>query len=880
MLSEYKTTYTLLALALAGLMAASCASSAPVAAPKVSATAPPPSSTPSPLAERAKIDAAGAAADCAPYRKAPASQPWLGAWCGLRTRDWKLAARAARSARWQFAAAGELRRQIAMMLVEAIADAQLGEVGGDDGAADLAGRAHQLWLDSQMPMHGGLRDRYAGDLPFLYALAIEHRVLREPRTRAGITLKRRALLDIARWEYDSFERRAAIGPVLRAQARLALDEGDLGRALARLQDAMGRDRRAERVGALRRDLALFARLARTMGAAQTRLAAELAALPTRRKLGSLPKIDALSAPLLDAMMDTPTGRLRLAALIAEIRRSADSAIRPPTVLVRSLKAHKNLSSWTGPSWKLAYQGGQLLVERGLRADGQRYLRAAVGAIERMRASLPTPGLRQRFFADKRPVYMALVDTYVGLDTAHRAQSDYRHGLRLANALKARGLLDLLDGSIAPELATSTAMRPSRRVPRTVQRTADEALKRLSRWTKAARHIDPTPTQFGELPGAVTGKLGPKTAVLDYLIAAHRSYVWVLTDAGIEMRRLAGRETIAPLVDQFIATLGHTDTRAERRRHRKLAERLFVELVGPIEDLVKDDRRLIVAPDDKLYALPFETLARPEHQKRPHYLVFDRVVSYTPSSAVLARLMRRGPAPASSRALVVGAPDLKRPALDLLALSRDLPETGMFSLDEMFPALPGARAELRAVARRLRADHLDVDTLTGKKAAESRLRRADLTRYGVIHVATHGVSDATSLHVNATDRVDFDQPALLLSRAPDQPDDGIVTLGELLNRKTAARLVVLSGCTTGRGWHTLGQGAFGLAGAILYTGSHNVVASTWSVADADTSRLMKAFYRALSRGMTPAQALRLGQIAMAKKGMRPASWAAFHIVGGG
>jgi CHAT domain-containing protein len=850
--------------------------------------------------DRSAIAAAGLDADCARYQSTSDRIPsgrraWLGAWCGLRSEDWQLARIAATSARSHFAAAGELRRQIEMTLIEAIAtdhlrDPLVATKSDSESARDRAAGAHQMWRSSQMPLHGGLRDRFAGDLSYLYARALEQRLLDNPTSPKGHRLTRRVLLDIAQAEYRSLERHEELPYVARASVRRRLQAGELGDALDALAHAFRLDRAVERDPGLRRDLALFSRISALLGMPDVERhvtgVLDSSAGPTTSI--ALEDLDEAS---LRQLLDSPAGRARLADALARLRSSAALAIRPPPALLRTLRAHaseldfgaRSADGWSPDSWSLAYQSGQLLAEHGHRGEAGRYLRVAVESIEKMRASLPTPALRQRFFADKRKVYMALVDIHVGRDTARRAQSDYRQGLQLANALKARGLLDLLDGRIDASLATRVerATWPARP---SVQRTADEVIARLESWTEAARLSEPTPTRLDNLPEAVTDKLDEKTAVLEYLISARRSYVWVLTDGGIEMRRIAGRETLTPLIEAFNTSLAATSNPRTNKHHRKLAERLYVELIGPVEDIVKDVDRLVIAPDDMLYELPFETLARPVRnastsKNSTHYLVHDRMVSYAPSTAILARLLHRQPAPSLDKALVIGSPDLERPAVDLLSLAEDLPDSGMFSLVDMFPALPGADAELAGVAKHLEAQKLDVDALTGKQAAESWFRHADLTEYGIIHLATHGVSDARALDINSTSRLTFSQPALLLSRVDEQPDDGILTLGELLNRRTAAALVVLSGCTTGRGWHTLGDGAFGLAGALLYTGSHNVIASTWSVTDVETTQLMDLVYAEMAAGRSPAAALRLGQVELIKRGAAPASWAAFRLVGG-
>lgn len=796
-----------------------------------------------------------------------------------------------------------LRRQIEMGLIEALAARRL----RDPDAGSYAARAYDLWKTARMPLHGAARDSFAGDLPYLIARATHVNLLTEPTAPGGQTLRPRALLAIAWSEYRSFGRRAALAYVARQEVRSHIQAGRLGRALERIETALELDRAAERTAGLRQDLELFGRLCELLGMRDTRRAlasmgggasAAASIVANERAVAGengraagedlLEWLDTLDRAGLDGLLETSEGRRELAEAIAHMRRSATRAARPPPALVAALRAHTLLDDWRGDSWRLGYQGGSLLAEHGHRHDARRYLQAAVDAIESMRATLATPLLRQRFFADKRPVYMALVDIYVGLDTQNRTQGDYRRALQLANALKARGLIDLLDGRVdVPVSATlaSAAEPVDFSSARSAQQAADRVLVQLDRWGPTARSAERVSVEPIRLHQSISDKLDDDTAVVEYLITPRRSYVWVITDDGIRMRRLAGQEEIAPLVEEFLRVLvepaDQPDAKASKTRHTELAERLYVELIGPVEDILDEVDRLIIAPDERLYDLPFEALERPRQGGlRPRYLVAERTVSYVPSASVLARLFRREAPADSKRALVLGAPDLDRPALELVAVTGELGRGSLHSLAEVFPDLPGTRAELTAVKEHLEGAQTQVKLLSGADASESNLRAETLSDYGLIHLATHGVSDARPLRVADALTSDFNEPALLLSRGESEPDDGIVTLSEVLLRQTAARLVVLSGCTTGRGWNTLGDGAFGLAGAILSSGSHNVVASTWSVSDAATTELMEAVYEALAAGELPAAALRKGQIAMIEQGAPPAKWAGFRLVGPG
>jgi CHAT domain-containing protein len=862
------------------LVAASCASAGgpEPAEPASSAVEAEVVERDSPVEARRAIDEAGAEADCAPYAEASGDEAWLAAWCGLRAEQWELALRAAGSARRSFEASGQLRRGLEMSLIEALSAHRLEQAS----ANEIAERAFSLWRDARIPLHAGLYAR-SGDLPYLFSRVVAARLLDDPVAPGGHPFSERALLDIAHAEYGSAGSREALPYVERATAELYIDKGRLDGALEHLRVALQLDHRASRTAGLRADLALFSRLCDVLGVNDMRPALDELVASGGSAAGAPggPELDGeadWSAAEIDALLSTPHGRRLLAERIAALRGSAAQAIRPPKTLVGALRAHADFDEWTGESWRLGYQGGQLLAERGHRHDARRYLSAAVEAIEAMRSSLPTPALRQSFFADKRPVYMALVDLYVGVDTARRAQSDYRQALRLANALKARGLIDLLDGRIEPALATRPAP-DALNLDESLSRSAAQVLSKLEQWTTPAKGAaDQHRSAHIRLPESITGGLDDKTAVLEYLITPRRSYVWVLSKDAIHMRRLAGREEIEPLVEQFVATLDGLDDADVAARHAELAKRLYVELIGPVDDITSELDRLYIAPDRRLYELPFEALMRPRPDEPARYLIAERTVSYIPSAAVLARLARRDRPPASDRGLVVGAPDLDRSALELAALAKGMPDSGLFSLEQIFPKLPGARAELEAVGSRLRRAAFDVEVLAGAEASEARLRTDDLTGYGLIHLATHGVSDAAPIDSGRGAEIHFSQPALLFSHDEDQPDDGLVTLAELVGRATAAELVVLSGCTTGRGWMTLGEGAFGLAGAILYTGSRNVIASGWEVDDEHTAQLMAAMYDALAAGESPAAALRSGQLAMVERGQNPKSWAGFRMVG--
>lgn len=92
------------------------------------------------------------------------------------------------------------------------------------------------------------------------------------------------------------------------------------------------------------------------------------------------------------------------------------------------------------------------------------------------------------------------------------------------------------------------------------------------------------------------------------------------------------------------------------------------------------------------------------------------------------------------------------------------------------------------------------------------------------------------------------------------DDGRLTAEKIYRLQLDADLVVMSACRSGGGF----IGIAGLARALFYAGARSLVVSLWDVADAPTSRLVPAFYRAWLGGADKASALRTAQLALIRE----------------
>jgi CHAT domain-containing protein len=182
-----------------------------------------------------------------------------------------------------------------------------------------------------------------------------------------------------------------------------------------------------------------------------------------------------------------------------------------------------------------------------------------------------------------------------------------------------------------------------------------------------------------------------------------------------------------------------------------------------------------------------------------------------------------------------------------------------NVDEIpaLPRLPYTRQEAEAI--------LALAPSTSRKAAlgfEANRTAAvsdELSKYRIIHFATHSFLDTTHPELSAIALSMFDRQG--------RPQEGFLRSYEIFNLKLASELVVLSGCRTGLGKEVKGEGLYGMTRGFMYAGSKRVLVSLWDVQDQATARLMTDFYRGLLGPKRPATAaaLREAQIAIWREG---------------
>lgn len=316
-------------------------------------------------------------------------------------------------------------------------------------------------------------------------------------------------------------------------------------------------------------------------------------------------------------------------------------------------------------------------------------------------------------------------------------------------------------------------------------------------------------------------------ILQYLVLEHGLILWhIAADSVFVCNVFLPRTEVIGKVAALLEGLSDRHARFDETA----AKELFLFLVQPALSRIRSER-LVIIPHEDLNYLPFQVLQDPADGR---YLGERFQVTYAPSASVLLGLKR----PSS----LSGG--------QLLAIAD--------------PGIVAARAEVQAIARLFPGrSQVVMDDLAREKDVKEWVRDFD-----VIHLAVHGKFDAA-------------EPMLsYLVLAPGAGDDGRLTAAEMFGLALdKSRLVVLSGCETGRAEATHGNEILGMVRALMYAGAGAMVLSHWKVDSEATALWMQTFYEAASsRPMPEAARAALVKVKSSSMYSHPYYWAAFTLIG--
>ncbi|HXG65541.1 MAG TPA: CHAT domain-containing tetratricopeptide repeat protein [Blastocatellia bacterium] len=506
-----------------------------------------------------------------------------------------------------------------------------------------------------------------------------------------------------------------------------------------------------------------------------------------------------------------------------------------------------------------------------------------------------------------------------LDLLAEARADIRQGVEPALLAQEKALKQQIN---AKEQAR-VRLLSGRHTPQQAEEANKELKDLLAQYeelrtqlrARSPRYAALTQPQPLTLP-QVQQLLDPDTLLLEYVLGDDRSYLWAVSDTEVTAYELPGRAEIRAAAKKvYDALAGQSETvraPAADAQYWQEAARLSRMILGPVAGQL-GTKRLVIVADGALEYIPFAALPAPQEagsrkqeaggsrpstfnlQPATNPLIANHEIISLPSASALAVLRQeiaeRQPAP---RAVAIFAdpvftkndPRVQQTSVGRKApvvpkslpddLRRSLRGTRVTQDGQVIERLPWTRREAAAI-KEFAANKMysfgDVLEATGFQANRAAAMSAELSRYRIVHFATHGL-------------IHSDDPALsgiVLSLVNEQGEaqNGFLRLHDIYNLNLAAELVVLSACDTALGKQVRGEGLVGLVRGFMYAGAARVLASLWKVDDVATAELMKRFYRGmLAEGKRPAAALRAAQLEMAqqKRWQSPYYWAAFSLQG--
>jgi len=293
---------------------------------------------------------------------------------------------------------------------------------------------------------------------------------------------------------------------------------------------------------------------------------------------------------------------------------------------------------------------------------------------------------------------------------------------------------------------------------------------------------------------------------------------------------------------------------ENEDSKTYSKALYDYLITPLENHIKGKSELLIVPEGILGYLPFESLI----DNNNRFLSQSYNIKYMQSLGVLDMINKRPKQEFSREILALGGAvyDERTYEVELIenkkmlnnlikntsnnistrsALSKSYASLGYDSWEN----LPGTLNEVNLISTII--DNTDI--IVGKEVNEKNIYKLSennsLSKYKIIHFATHGIviPDIPELS------------ALVLSQFENNPyeEDGYLRMDEIISLNIAAELINLSACETGIGKIYAGEGVVGLTQAFLLAGANSVSVSLWSIDDQATAKFMESFYNNINDG---------------------------------
>jgi CHAT domain-containing protein len=357
-----------------------------------------------------------------------------------------------------------------------------------------------------------------------------------------------------------------------------------------------------------------------------------------------------------------------------------------------------------------------------------------------------------------------------------------------------------------------------------------------------------------------------SALLEYTVTEDKTYLFAITKAAGKAEAEVRVYTLPIKKDELAKQTAVFQRQLAVRDlgFRASAAKLYQLLLKPAQAQLRGKTNLVIAPDDKLWDLPFQALLTGANR----FLIEDAAIAYAPSLTVLREMTKRrknrNTGALSATLLALGNPLLGRETIKRATVALR---------DEKLDPLPEAEREVRSLGRLYTPARSRI--YIGADAREDRVK-SEAGQARILHFATHGMLNNTSPMYSH----------LVLAQG-DANEDGLLEAWELMQMDLKAELAVLSACETARGRFGAGEGIIGLTWAMFIAGVPSTLVSQWKVESSSTRDLMLSFHRQLRAPSTAGKLSKAGALRQAALKLmknpetsHPFYWAGFVLVGDG
>ncbi len=387
-------------------------------------------------------------------------------------------------------------------------------------------------------------------------------------------------------------------------------------------------------------------------------------------------------------------------------------------------------------------------------------------------------------------------------------------------------------------------------------------------------------------------LDKKTAMISYLTSDSVIYIFTLTNTDLKIKTINKNPDFTTKAKLLYKAVSMPASDIYKKVYTELAAEFYNRYFP--DNIDKSIKNLIIIPDDVFNKLPYEawlTDTVPPEQEfyDMPYLINNYCISYTYSANLFYRLFGKAQQKTKTN----------KPSYDWLALApvftkentshtmlktrKMLLETdslhnvqhsrALLTDNQFIVPLPNTEKEVTTIFNIFEEKNKKATILLHEKANETFVKSGELSKYRMLHFATHGFVNEAKPEFSG----------ILLAQNTNGKEDGILHTAEIYNLKLNSDLTVLSACETALGKFERGEGTIGLNRAMLYAGSQNLLLSLWKVSDTATSQLMINFYKNILHSRdTETFSKKLWQakqkLIHEKKYAAPRFWSPFVLIG--